>query len=148
MAVENVNSVAAAQTYQAISTPAAAPVKEAVSVDATKVEAQASALNEPVEIKKVDGSEKNSSQKEQNENEQREKQPSDNTIRQALKDMNKKLNNNTIAEFGIHEGTNRITIKIKDKDTDEIIREVPAEKTLDLIQKAWEMAGILVDEKR
>jgi len=145
MAVENVNSVAAAQTYQAISTPAAAPVKEAVSVDATKVEAQASALNEPVEIKKVDGSEKNSSQK---ESEQQEKQPSDNTIRQALKDMNKKLNNNTIAEFGIHEGTNRITIKIKDKDTDEIIREVPAEKTLDLIQKAWEMAGILVDEKR
>jgi flagellar protein FlaG len=39
-------------------------------------------------------------------------------------------------------------IKIKDKDTDEVIREVPAEKTLDLIQKAWEMAGILVDEKR
>lgn len=146
MAVENVNSIAAAQTYQALSTPAATPVKEAVSVDATKVEAQASAINEPVEIKKVDGSDRNGNA--QTGNEQQEKQPSDSTIRQALKDMNKKLNNNTVAEFGIHEGTNRITIKIKDKDTDEIIREVPAEKTLDLIQKAWEIAGILVDEKR
>lgn len=145
MAVENVNSIAAAQTYQAISTPAATPVKEAVSVDATKVEAQASSINEPVEIKKVDGSDRNGAQA---DNEQQERQPSDSTIRQALKDMNKKLNNNTIAEFGIHEGTNRIMIKIKDKDTDEIIREVPAEKTLDLIQKAWEMAGILVDERR
>ena len=146
MAVENVNSVVATQSYQALSTPAATPVKEAVRVDATKVEAQASAINEPVEIKKVDGSDKNSDA--QRDNERQEKQPSDGTIRQALKDMNKKLNNNTIAEFGIHEGTNRITIKIKDKDTDELIREVPAEKTLDLIQKAWEMAGILVDEKR
>lgn len=146
MAVENVNSVVATQSYQALSTPAATPVKEAVRVDATKVEAQASAINEPVEIKKVDGSDKNGNA--QKDNEQQERQPSDGTIRQALKDMNKKLNNNTIAEFGIHEGTNRITIKIKDKDTDELIREVPAEKTLDLIQKAWEMAGILVDEKR
>lgn len=146
MAVENVNSVAASQSYQVLSTPAATPVKEAVRVDATKVEAQASAINEPVEIKKVDGSDKNGSA--QSDAEQQEKQPSDNTIRQALKDMNKKLNNNTIAEFGIHEGTNRIMIKIKNKDTDELIREVPAEKTLDLIQKAWELAGILVDEKR
>lgn len=146
MAVENVNSVAAGQSYQVLSTPAATPVKEAVRVDATKVEAQASAINEPVEIKKVDGSDKNGSA--QKDAEQQERKPSDNTIRQALKDMNKKLNNNTIAEFGIHEGTNRIMIKIKNKDTDELIREVPAEKTLDLIQKAWELAGILVDEKR
>ncbi|MCR5216682.1 MAG: flagellar protein FlaG [Lachnospiraceae bacterium] len=144
MAVENVNSISAAATYTAMSTPAAAPVKEAVSVDADAVEKSSMAVSEPVEIKKVDdtGKENNASTGEQ------EKQPSDASIRQALKDMNKKLSNNTIAEFGIHEGTNRVMIKIKDKETDEVIREVPAEKTLDLIQKAWEMAGILVDEKR
>jgi flagellar protein FlaG len=142
MAVENVNSVAAAATYQAISTPAATPVKDVVRVDAKELAATDSVVNEPVEIKKVDESGKDSEAKNDG------KQPSDSTIRQALKDMNKKLSNNTIAEFGIHEGTNRIMIKIKDKDTDEVIREVPAEKTLDLIQKAWEMAGILVDEKR
>ena len=146
MAVENVNSVAATQSYQALSTPAATPVKEAGRVDATKVEAQASAINEPVEIKKADGSDKNGNA--QKDADQQEKKPSDNTIRQALTDLNRKLNNSTIAEFGIHEGTNRIMIKIKNKDTDELIREVPAEKTLDLIQKAWELAGILVDEKR
>lgn len=144
MAVENVNSIAAASTYQALSTPATAPVKEAVSVDANNIETGSMAVKEPVEIKQVEGSDKRDAKY----GTQQEKQPSENTIRQALKDMNKKLSNNTIAEFGIHEGTNRITIKIKDKDTDEVIREVPAEKTLDLIQKAWEMAGILVDEKR
>lgn len=144
MAVENVNSVAAAATYQAISTPAAAPVKDVVSVDAKELAAMESVTKEPVEIKKVDETGKDNEAK----NDGKQKQPSDGTIRQALKDMNKKMSNNTVAEFGIHEGTNRVMIKIKDKDTDEVIREVPAEKTLDLIQKAWEMAGILVDEKR
>ncbi len=52
------------------------------------------------------------------------------------------------AIFGIHEATNRITIKIVDKDTREVIKELPPEKTLDMIAKVWEMAGILVDEKR
>ena len=69
-------------------------------------------------------------------------------IRKAVGDLNKKMANNTEAIFGIHDGTNRVTIKIVDKDTKEVIREVPAEKTLDMIEKVWEMAGILVDEKR
>jgi flagellar protein FlaG len=34
-----------------------------------------------------------------------------------------------------------------DKDTEEIIREVPPEKTLAMIEKMWELAGLLVDEK-
>jgi len=35
-----------------------------------------------------------------------------------------------------------------DKRTKEVIKEFPAEQTLDLIAKAWELAGIMVDEKR
>ncbi|MDY3818812.1 MAG: flagellar protein FlaG, partial [Lachnospiraceae bacterium] len=30
----------------------------------------------------------------------------------------------------------------------EVKKEYPAEKTLDMIQKVWEMAGLMVDEKR
>ena len=32
--------------------------------------------------------------------------------------------------------------------TKEVKKEYPAEKTLDMIQKVWEMAGLMVDEKR
>ena len=39
-------------------------------------------------------------------------------------------------------------IKIVDKKTKDVIKEIPAEKTLDLIAKAWELAGLMVDEKR
>ena len=55
---------------------------------------------------------------------------------------------NSEAIFGIHEKTNRVTIKLVDKETKEVIKELPPEKTLDMIAKAWELAGLLVDEKR
>lgn len=67
---------------------------------------------------------------------------------QKLKDIQKVINRNTVAEFGYNEPTNRITIKIKDKDTDEVIKEIPSEKALEMVAKAWELAGIMVDEKR
>ena len=70
-------------------------------------------------------------------------------LKKMLEEMNKKINNsNEVAMFGIHEETNRVMIKIMDKDTKEVIKEFPPEKTLDMIAKLWEMAGILVDERR
>ena len=70
-------------------------------------------------------------------------------LKKMIEEMNKKINNsNEVAMFGIHEETNRVMIKIMDKDTKEVIKEFPPEKTLDMIAKLWEMAGILVDERR
>jgi flagellar protein FlaG len=54
----------------------------------------------------------------------------------------------TTFEFSIHKQTKQISIKVLDKDTGEIIREIPPEKTLDMVAKMWEMAGLLVDERR
>lgn len=68
-------------------------------------------------------------------------------IKKAVEEINKKAVNSE-AVFGIHDATNRVTIKIVDKDTKEVIKEFPPEKTLDMIAKVWEMAGLLVDEKR
>lgn len=68
-------------------------------------------------------------------------------IRKAVETLNKKMSNSE-AVFGIHEDTNRVTIKIVDKSTKEVIKELPPEKTLDMIARVWEMAGILVDERR
>lgn len=93
-------------------------------------------------------SEKNDSNMSNEDNNQEKKQLSDRTIKQVVSDLNRKINNNTIAEFGYHDDTNRVTIKIVDKETKDVIREIPPEKTLDLIAKAWELAGILVDEKK
>lgn len=85
---------------------------------------------------------------EQNDNRQgNQQQPSKEQLKQAVDKMNKNMHNSEVM-FGIHEATKRITIKVVDKETKEVIRELPPEKTLDMIAKVWELAGILVDEKR
>lgn len=73
--------------------------------------------------------------------------PSESTIKQAISDINKKINPNTVAEYGFHDDTNRVTIKIVDKTSDKVIKEYPAEETLDMIAKVWELAGMFLDEK-
>ena len=71
-------------------------------------------------------------------------------IRKAVEDVNKKMitNQNSELQFGIHEGTHRVTIKVIDRQSKKVIKELPPEKTLDMIAKAWELAGIMVDERR
>lgn len=68
-------------------------------------------------------------------------------IKQAVSKINKQ-SNGTEAIFGIHDKTNRVTIKIVDKETKKVIKEYPPEKTLDMIAKVWELAGLMVDEKK
>lgn len=73
-------------------------------------------------------------------------QAEESQIKKAIEEINKKANNSE-AVFGIHEGTNRVTIKIVDKQSKEVIKEFPPDKTLDMISRVWEMAGLMVDEK-
>lgn len=65
-------------------------------------------------------------------------------IEQAMKNMQGKT---TSLEFTVHEQTKRIAVKVLDRATGELIREIPPEKSLDFIAKLWENAGLLVDEK-
>lgn len=70
-------------------------------------------------------------------------------VESALRDINTKIRpTHTECQFSYHEETKRIAIKVLDQDTGEVIREIPPEKTLDMIAKSLELAGILVDEKR
>ncbi len=86
-------------------------------------------------------------QADNNEQGRDQQQLSNDQIRKAVEKLNKNLSNSE-AVFGIHEDTNRVTIKIVDKNTKEVIKELPPEKTLDMIARVWEMAGILIDERR
>ena len=83
----------------------------------------------------------------------RPKEVAPDKIKAAVDDLNKTVKqasplHHTQLSFKYHEDTNRISITVTDSDTDEVIREIPPEKTLDMLAKAWEMAGLLVDERR
>ena len=73
--------------------------------------------------------------------------PSNEAVKKAVEVINKKLGDSR-AVFGVHEDTNRVTIKMVSKDSKEVLKEYPVEETLDALAKLWDMAGVMVDEKR
>jgi flagellar protein FlaG len=81
-------------------------------------------------------------------------QPTDEQLEKKLKDAismaNKKMTQTqpqTRCEFTYHEDMNRVSIKLVDKETDKVVKEIPPEKTIKMIEKLWEIAGLLIDEK-
>lgn len=50
-------------------------------------------------------------------------------------------------DFKIHEGTGRTVVRLIDKQTHEVVKEIPPEKMLDILESVWDSAGILVDRK-
>jgi uncharacterized FlaG/YvyC family protein len=50
-------------------------------------------------------------------------------------------------EIDIHEKTRGLIVKVIDAKTDEIVREIPPEKFLDLVAKIWEITGLLIDQR-
>ena len=143
MAIEPLSS---AMTYQAQTTQQAKPIQKTV-VEDTEVSTPEKVSAYDATTVKVAETEKQDSQSGQENSYSNQQQANNEKIRKAVEQLNKNMSHSE-AVFGFHDATNRVTIKIIDKDTKEVIKELPPEKTLDMIAKVWEMAGILVDEKR
>lgn len=142
MALEPIGSIMAVQAQPLQKQAAPQPVAEATPVSANP-SAYVDGTTLPVaKVENNDPNGEHGSSKEQGN-----QQLSPDQIKKAVDKLNKNMAHSE-AVFGIHEKTNRITIKIVDKDTKELIQELPPEKTLDMIAKAWELAGLLIDEKR
>jgi flagellar protein FlaG len=144
MAIEPLGSIMSAQAGTVVQKPAAQTEKTAD--DYTNISVQpANQVDKTTKV--VENTEEKAQPDSQNQSTEQQAATND-QIKKAVEQLNKKMANNSEAIFGIHEETNRVTIKIVDKDTKKVIKELPPEKTLDMIAKVWEMAGILVDEKR
>ncbi len=80
---------------------------------------------------------------------QKDRFASEKQIKDAIFRANSKMKNHrTRCEFSYHEETKRVSIKVLDKDTEEVIKEIPPEETLEMLEKIWELAGIMIDERR
>lgn len=145
MAIEPLGSVMSMQAQ----TAAPKPVSASKSVVQTeKPEASSNSTAQAVEkVDKTTSVVENAQSKGQGSNNTEQEQYNNEQIKKAVEKLNKNLMNSE-AIFGIHDGTNRVTIKIVDKDTKEVLKELPPEKTLDMLEKVWELAGILIDERR
>lgn len=150
MGIEGLSGVTGAASYQSQITPVAKTTQSSnTDKDVVTSETnQSAASSQPVVISEVAESNQSNSNGGSTAENREKKDAEKNASMKDVKNVSKLINNNTIAEFSYNEPTNRIAIKIKDKDTDEVIKEIPSEKALEMLAKAWELAGIIVDERR
>lgn len=143
MVIEPIGSVMTVQAQTVTPVETVKPTAESMDATAQEAGAKLDATTQGVARTQESGNESGQNGTYNGQ----QSQPTNEQIKRAVDEMNKKMGNSE-AVFGIHDDTNRVTIKIVDKETKKVIKELPPEKTLDMIAKVWEMAGILVDEKR
>ena len=143
-----IEPISSAMTYQAQATQKIQPIEKSITeiTDDSVREATVSKDITTASVQKVEAKNDESSSETGEQSTSDQIRKSKEQINKSVEQINKKMSNSEV-QFGIHDKTNRITIKIIDKETKEVIKELPPEKTLDMIAKAWELAGILVDEK-
>ncbi len=146
MSIEPINSVMTLQ-QQSYSAPKPANTSADTAEMRSSVDSAAPVLED---IAVVDNASQkgNADNSENPESYQDNPQATKEQIKKAVEKINGGQMENSEAVFGIHEETNRVTIKIVDRKTKEVIKELPPEKTLDMIAKVWELAGLFVNEKR
>lgn len=138
--ISNVNSSFSSAEVSKVSAPKQSAKAEVPHTERTVTDSVASTA-QPLPAEKKGNAEQHGG------SQQNEHAPSEATIDDAVKKANLRMEH-TRCEYSYHKKTNRVSIKVINADTDEVIREIPPEKSLDMLQKMWEMAGILVDEKR
>lgn len=66
----------------------------------------------------------------------------------SIEKANKKIQGSgTELSFSVHSATKQIMIKIIDKQSKEIVKEIPSEKILDMVANIMETSGLIIDRK-
>ncbi|OBW58794.1 flagellar biosynthesis protein FlaG [Solibacillus silvestris] len=55
--------------------------------------------------------------------------------------------NNSELKFVFHEGLEKFYVQLVNVDTDEVVREIPSKKMLDVFYEMQKLVGMIIDEK-
>ena len=74
--------------------------------------------------------------------------PSKEEVKQMVELINKFLKSQkTSVQYEFHENLNEYYVKVVDSDTNELVREIPPKKLLDLYAYTKEKIGLILDKK-
>lgn len=74
--------------------------------------------------------------------------PSVALVDKLIQDVNEmRQGSTTHFEFKIHEKSGEVIVKLIDDETDEVVKEIPSEKMVELMSNLRELVGLCVDEK-
>lgn len=69
-------------------------------------------------------------------------------VEESVEHLNRELKSmETNLRFSIHKKTKQIMVKIIDTNTNEVVREIPSEKVLDMVAAMMERAGLFMDKR-
>jgi flagellar protein FlaG len=69
-------------------------------------------------------------------------------IKERVENANKMTSRmNTTVRYRIHEASKLVTVKVMDKETGQVIREIPPQKFLDMMEELQEQVGFVINEK-
>jgi len=63
-------------------------------------------------------------------------------LNSGVRDMHERLS------FSYHEKTHRIVVRVLNRDTNEVIREIPPREAIKLLEHIQDFLGMIVDEQR
>ena len=71
-----------------------------------------------------------------------------NKVKEVVTKMNEMLDvTNNTSKFTYHEGLDRYYVSVVDRETEEVVKEIPPKKLLDAFYEMQKMLGMIVDEK-
>lgn len=69
-------------------------------------------------------------------------------IKERVENANKMTSRmNTTVRYRIHEASKLVTVKVMDKETGQVIREIPPQKFLDMMVALQDQVGFIINEK-
>lgn len=69
-------------------------------------------------------------------------------LQKAVDSLNEILEiNHNSSKFVYHEGLDRYFVQVVNKDTEEVVKEIPPKKLLDAFYEMQKLVGMIVDEK-
>ena len=69
-------------------------------------------------------------------------------LKQAIDSLNDFLEiNHNSSKFVYHEGLDRYFVQVVNKDTEEVVKEIPSKELLDAFYEMQKLIGTIVDEK-
>lgn len=72
--------------------------------------------------------------------------PSPETVRAAVEANPKVVFGSNTVEFSYDDDANRVVVKVRAEDSEEIVRQIPAEDYLKFVSKFREFLGVIFDE--
>ncbi len=80
--------------------------------------------------------------------EQRKDPNSKDMLDKQVENMNKLLDSSmTSLKFNVHDDLKRTYVQVVNRETDEVVKEIPPEKFLDMVASMLKHAGLIVDER-